>query len=117
MINHIQLGRRFRDLSKVDLEKAELIDPEILDWLGGGELSQYDGWPELLRYPRVVLLAEAGSGKTAEMREQARCLCAQGQLGLFLDLASLGRGAFVSLMSMREQEQLAIWEANSNAVA
>jgi hypothetical protein len=42
--------------------------------------------PDLLREPRVVILSEAGSGKTEEIRQAARHLKAQGKAAFFLRL-------------------------------
>jgi hypothetical protein len=44
------------------------------------------GWDELIQEHRVVLLAEAGSGKTEEIRHIARCLRAEGRAAFFLRL-------------------------------
>ena len=66
MIDLVDLSRRFRDLTN-----AELDEPELLASLGDGGFPRADGWPEVLRHRRVILLAEVGPGKTREMREQA----------------------------------------------
>ena len=58
MIQHVELNRVFWPL-----EDSEECDPDILRsmfGLGSNEL----GWPELLTGSRVVILAEAGTGKT-----------------------------------------------------
>jgi hypothetical protein len=67
MTSFIDLQRRFRDLIK-----AELEDPALLASMNDREFGSPPGWPELLKHERVLLLAEAGSGKTIEMREQAK---------------------------------------------
>ena len=64
---YIDLKRHFRDLTK-----EELDGPELLAASNGHEFLQGSPWPELLECPRVLLLAEAGSGKTREMQEKAR---------------------------------------------
>jgi len=53
---YIDLSRRFHDLPK-----EELASPEVLAyWSDHDSVSM--GWDELLKHPRVILLAEAGSG-------------------------------------------------------
>ncbi len=86
MTDFVDLSRRFRDLAG-----AELDDPDLFASLGGGSLYGADGWPEVLRHRRVVLLAEAGSGKTREMQEQAARLHAGGRFAFFAALEDLDR--------------------------
>ena len=68
---YIPLDRRF---SKLD--ESEQLDASTLAYLGRahGELA----WPDLLKRRRVVVLAEARSGKTSEFREQTSQLRTQG---------------------------------------
>jgi hypothetical protein len=57
----IDLERKFAVITK-DKEADLVRDHQFREWIG---------WPELLRYRRVVLLAEASGGKTEEFRHQA----------------------------------------------
>ena len=76
---HVQIDRTFRTLStRVD---ADAYDAERLPTFGA-RLT----WPELLQLPRVVMLSEAGAGKTAEVREQARRLRQDGKAAFFVRL-------------------------------
>jgi hypothetical protein len=74
MSDFIELARQFRRLTNVDLD-----DPDHLAELNNVVPSASLGWPELLKEQRVLLLATAGSGKTWELREQARRLTASGK--------------------------------------
>ena len=67
MTQVIDIQRRFRNLTDNELEDIE--DLAALGEIGNGFSI---GWPELLNHRRVILLAEAGSGKTTEMGEQAK---------------------------------------------
>ena len=69
MTTFIDLQRRFRDLTA-----AELEDPELLASLNEHEYGPGTSWSELLKNDRVLVLAEAGAGKTIEMVEQAKRL-------------------------------------------
>ena len=40
-----------------------------------------------------MLLAEAGSGKSAELKEQARAVSAEGAYGFYTEVKAVGRGA------------------------
>ena len=86
MTHFIDLQRRFRDLTK-----AELEDPELLASMNDRAFGSPTGWPELLKHERILLLAEAGSGKTIEMREQAKSLVSEGKFAFFVALESLDR--------------------------
>jgi hypothetical protein len=51
--------------------------------------SKGKGWDSLLKKSRVVILAEAGSGKTAEIKEQSRTLLKEGEYSFFLRLEDI----------------------------
>ena len=65
----IELDRRF-----VECREDEQSDPDLVALYGRTDGTL--GWPDLLARRRVVLLAEAGSGKTTEMT--IRCATASG---------------------------------------
>lgn len=104
MAEFIDLQRRFRDLMD-----EEVDDPETLaawsDHLDGST----GGWPDLLKQHRVVLLAEAGAGKTAEMRHQAMRLAAEGKFAFFVALEELDRESIDRILSPGEEKQLQEW--------
>ena len=68
-----------------------------------------DGWPELLKHARVLVLAEAGSGKTIEMKEQTKRLVGEGKFAFFIALELLDREPLVDLLSSSEQLLLRTW--------
>lgn len=79
----IELNRRF-----VQCGDDERSDPDIIAQFGRsiGAL----GWADLLSKRRVVLLAEAGSGKTTEMQARARALRAQGRAAFYATVEDVG---------------------------
>src|SRR5437899_1312593 len=105
VVPFVELSRRFRNLTK-----AELEEPELLASLNESEFLSPADWPEILRHPRVLLLAEAGSGKTAEMREQAKRLTAEVRFGFFVALESLDRDDLINLLSVEEERAFAAWK-------
>ena len=79
--NYIQLNRTFSELTT---DYREYIE-------GLGISSKYieDGqvtWADLLGEYRVIILSEAGSGKTTEIRNVAQQLRAEGKSAFFLRL-------------------------------
>lgn len=79
----IQLDRTF---SKILLASDATDDTDLGGRHGGqGKLS----WPDLLGHNRVILLSEAGSGKSAEIRNVASELRSQGKFAFFLRIENV----------------------------
>jgi hypothetical protein len=108
----IELSRRFHDLTKSELE-----DPDRLAALAESSILKADGWPELLQHPRVLILAEAGTGKTAEMREQVRRLQTDGKPAFFIPLELLSREQLTDLLSAAEEHAFHTWKASEQSIA
>ncbi len=81
---YVFLDRRFRDLTK-----DEEIEPSLLSHIEGWGHDQGTPWGEILKSERVVILAEAGSGKTKEMLAQAEYLINQGHTAFFIPIEEL----------------------------
>ena len=108
----IDVQRRFHDLTEEELEDTE----SLLAW------SEYDfgpavGWSGLLEDDRVVLLAEAGSGKTMEMIEQAKRLVGEGRFAFFAPLESLDREPIVDLLSVADAKRFGEWKVDGRETA
>lgn len=80
---YVQLNRTFNELSPFTAD-SDSIDMERLFQVG-----KPLGWSDLLNEYRVILLSEAGSGKTEEIRSTARQLRAQGKPAFFLRLENI----------------------------
>lgn len=80
---HVFLKRTFHELSRYS---SESDDSDVLQ-------ASYVGtslaWDELLREYRVVILSEAGSGKTEEIRQTAKRLREDGKDAFFLRLENI----------------------------
>jgi hypothetical protein len=107
----IDLERRLRDLTKEELE-----EPEHLATMNDPRYGASISWADLLLHPRILLLAEAGSGKTIEMREQSKRLVAQGKFAFFLPLEGLDRDPLPAILSMREERAFDAWKADGRSV-
>src|SRR5690606_22814178 len=111
MIPYVDLQRKFHELTA-----AELEDPELLIARQDYRLDPGIGWPELLEHPRVVLLAEAGAGKTREMEEQAHRLVGEGKYAFFVPLEGLQHGPFAEqLSSISDEARFNDWKAEGQA--
>src|SRR5438874_624650 len=102
---NVTVSRRFRELTD-----AEVKDPETLLLLADAGLLKGLTWADVLQRPRVVLLAEAGSGKTFEMRERVNQLRAEGQPAFFLPLEALNDGAISDLLDIEEELAFSSWK-------
>lgn len=93
---YVNLDRRFQPLSESNAEQLEVLDmfPEYKSGLT---------WADLLLKRRVVILAEAGSGKTKELEHQSDELNRQGKFSFFAALEEVGtRGLEQALLARRE---------------
>jgi hypothetical protein len=79
----IQLDRTFRDLSG---NKEESDSADLLRLWRNDKPTQ---WSDLLEEPRVIILSEAGSGKTTEIRQACRALRLNGKRAFFLRIEHL----------------------------
>jgi len=75
----IELNRTFHEISK---ESSQNDDVDISQAFSGESFN----WPNLIKEYRIIILSEAGSGKTAEIRNVACKLREQGKPSFFLRL-------------------------------
>lgn len=80
---YIELERTFRELAEAESDQA--------DYLALLGRSNGKKWTDLLDQRRVIILSEAGSGKTEEIRNAARQLIADGKNAFFLRLEHAAR--------------------------
>jgi hypothetical protein len=97
-VSVVALNRRF--LEWKDNEPAEHV-------FSFGEGSV--GWDELLLKLRVVILAEAGSGKTTEMAERARMTAASHHYAFHATVEDVGRDGLEDALSVSARENLNSW--------
>lgn len=113
MMEFVDLQRQFHDVPK----DAEPEETEHLVSLSGYEFGPNFGWSELLKPKLVILLAEAGSGKTREMKEQAKRLVQEGRFAFFVALDDLDRESVVNVLSPDEGASFDRWKANGQETA
>jgi hypothetical protein len=105
------IQRSFRDLS--DAEVAD-IEKASLAWVGW---SGSVGWDEVLRSQRILIVSEAGAGKTYECRAQQERLWNAGEPAFFLDLATLATSSVRDMLSGEEEQRLDEWLRSQSEVA
>src|SRR5258708_2587762 len=71
------------------------------------------GWDELLQKWRVVVLAEAGSGKTSELSERARLLSAGGKHAFSLSVTDVANDGLENALAHTQRPQLASWQGGN----
>jgi hypothetical protein len=87
MEKYIDLNRSFAQIPK-DREFNE-EEQELAFSFGFSGLSEKQKWNQLLQLRRVVILAEAGAGKTEEIRAATEHLRSEGKKAFFLRLEHL----------------------------
>ncbi len=106
------IERSFRDLSD-----AEVADIETTSLLAGMSWGGSFGWEELLRSQRILIVSEAGAGKTYECRTQQERLWRAGDAAFFLDLATLATSSVRDMLSAEEEKRLDEWLRSQSEIA
>jgi hypothetical protein len=71
-------------------------------------------WETISARRRVVILAEAGSGKSTEMREQARLRTAAGQFAVYATVEDVGRDNLDSALGPADRVRLRTWRESQD---
>jgi hypothetical protein len=101
----VDLNRRFRPL-----EPGGPDDLGYLRLLGDSDGFQY--WDDLQERRRVVLLAEAGSGKSSEVERQALLLREQGKWAFVATMQEIGEVGLRDAIDPSSQGAFDAWKAS-----
>ncbi|TXM67957.1 hypothetical protein [Methylobacterium sp. WL120] len=104
--DYVSIERTFRDLSDADITDIEKASALVRFGWGGGV-----AWEEVLRSPRVLLISEAGAGKTRECQAQRDRLLALGEPAFFFDLATLATAPLRDTFLPEEESRFDAWLA------
>ena len=104
MVDFLDVKRRFCPLSEDELADVERLAVEYKY-----NVPTSIGWDELLKHPRVILLAEAGAGKTEEMERQAESLAVTGKCALCVPLEGLAAEPLPGLLPPSQTEAFNEW--------
>jgi hypothetical protein len=103
----IELNRTFHELPKHSTESDEI---EIIQAFHFGERIS---WRSLIKEYRLIILSEAGSGKTFEIRNVARTLREQGKSTFFLRLEHIPRDFEDAFEEVETYEAFKAWLASN----
>lgn len=102
-MTYVDLKRQF-----IPINKDEKFNPDVLQLLGYGTRSQLT-WDDLLKKKRVVLLAEAASGKTDEFLNISRKLIANDELAFFLRIEELAEDGVSDSLDLKSAQSFEKW--------
>ena len=106
------IERTFQNIPEDKLSEAD--NQSFLVSLGW---SSGTTWEDLLRSRRVLMISEAGAGKTHECRRQAQRLWDVGEPAFFIEMAALATGDLRSLLDDDEEARLNAWLSSQSDVA
>lgn len=107
-----RIKRTFSDISDEALNDIERA--QIFALMGvSGTLE----WETLLDSPRVLIVSEAGSGKTYECQQEQQRLWAQDEAAFFLELAQLAHGDLRTQLSSEEESRFDSWLSSQSGTA
>ena len=102
-MEYVNLNRYFVPVGKDEepnLDLGTIMGPKYGGWIG---------WAELRRHRRVVLLAEASSGKTEEFRQQAAALVRSGHPAFFATVEQVADLGLAATFGPEDTERFAAW--------
>lgn len=106
------LIRTFRDLQDERIADIEMLTALARTGLPGGL-----DWSDLLRSSRIMIISEAGAGKTFECRSCQKALWKANEPAFFLELAELARSPLKDMLTAAEERRFDEWLAAENEVA
>lgn len=105
--NHIDLNREFSAASDND-DRPHL-------GLFGSERGNLV-WSDLLEKPRVVVLAEAGSGKSQEFDHQRDMLADDGKFAFGASVSNVARLGLTGSLTPSDRAKLEAWKGSPDAL-
>ena len=100
-----------------NIPEGKITDADKQPFLMSLGWSRGLSWNDLLQSWRVLLISEAGAGKTYECRAQAQRLSAAGEPTFFVELASLATSELRTLLDDEEENRLNTWLSSQSDVA
>lgn len=95
----------------MDTEAKQTSYLSELGWLNGLD------WGDLLNSKRILIISEAGAGKTFECRAQQQTLWAAGEPAFYVELADLARSNLRDLLSHHEEIRFDSWHRSQSEIA
>lgn len=105
------IKRTFKEIPDGKINEADQQSFLVgLDWARGST------WDDLLISKRVLIISEAGAGKTYECRTQAKRLWSAGEPSFFVELAALATEELRCLLDADEEARLDAWLTSQSEV-
>jgi hypothetical protein len=98
------IERTFKEIPEGKIEESD--NHSYLVSLG---LSSGKTWADLLKAKRILIVSEAGSGKTYECENQAKVLWSAGEASFFLELATLANSELRTMLSVDQEARFDQW--------
>src|SRR5882724_2148359 len=106
------ISRSFRDLSDKDIAEAD----DASQWARWGLTAGFK-WDDLLKARRILIVSEAGAGKTYECQACQKRLWDNGEPAFFLELAILADKEVGAMLSPAEQARFDQWRRSQAEMA
>ncbi|MCW8816001.1 MAG: hypothetical protein OQK59_08470 [Chlorobium sp.] len=106
------IKRTFQDIPSEDINKADQQS-----YLSALASIRDTGWQDLLKSKRILIISEAGAGKTHECREQQKALWGKGEPAFFLELSELAKCKLPEMLVGEEEERLKEWIDSQSDIA
>lgn len=100
-----------------DIPDDKLSEGEQTAYLMELGWHQGSSWDDLLRSKRVLIISEAGAGKTHECRARQEAMRDAGEPAFFIELAGLAREGLAELFSAEEQARFDAWHGSQGEIA
>lgn len=100
-----------------NIRESELSEADKQSYLVSMGWSKSTTWEELLRSKRVLIISEAGAGKTYECKEQAKLLWNAGEPAFFVELTDLTATNIQDLLSVEEEARFNEWLWSQSDIA
>lgn len=111
-----RFARTFRDIAR---KSGESHAEQEVDWMSWGFPYRGSGitWADLLQSRRVLIVAEAGVGKTYECRTERDERWSKGEPAYFFELSELASNPPESLLQAEELDRLNAWRTSQADIA
>lgn len=106
------MQRTFRK-SAADSSPADGWRPQRAAWSDESELT----WDQVLAFPRVLMVAEAGAGKTHECRARAEALFEKGEAAFFVRLESVAKNGVAAALRGTRRKRFNKWRKSAGQTA
>jgi len=103
--------------SFINIPDGKLEEADQQSFLVGFGWANTFGWSDLLQSKRVLIISEAGAGKTYECRTQCQRLWDAGEPSFVLELSTLATNDVRSMLGHDEELRLNAWLVSQSDVA